>query len=390
MNRNLLLVTASLFTWGLGESGFLYFQTLYLRELGADPLLIGGILSAVGFAMAAFQIPAGYLADRWGQRPMMWISWVVGAASAWLMALAPSLLPFFIGLLLYNLTSYVLAPMNSYITAVRGEWSPARALTLASGGFHLGSAGGPLLAGIIASRYGLRMVYVFGSVILLLSVVLILLIQRAPTEPHTIHTTERSNIFRNRRLLLLACSTLLTMFVLYLPQPLTSNYLVETKQLNYEQIGLLGMVASLGNALALFSLGSLPPLAGFLLGQSLALLFSLLLWRGSGLFWFAGGYFFLSGYRLCRSMVTALARSFVPAQQTGLAFGLLETCNAIAIIIAPLLAGWLFSQQPAAIYILALLGGLVVFLLNWTITRPALLHPPQPTVTLHPTPEKML
>ena len=112
MNRNLLLVTASLFTWGLGESGFLYFQTLYLDQLGADPLLIGGILSAVGVAMAAFQIPAGYLADRWGQRPMMWASWIIGAAAAWMMALAPSLLPFVIGLLLYNLTSYVLAPMN--------------------------------------------------------------------------------------------------------------------------------------------------------------------------------------------------------------------------------------------------------------------------------------
>lgn len=372
MNRNLLLVTASLFTWGLGESGFLYFQTLYLNQLGADPLLIGGILSAVGVAMAAFQIPAGYLADRWGQRPMMWASWIIGAAAAWMMALAPSLLPFVIGLLLYNLTSYVLAPMNSYITAVHGRWSPARALTLASGGFNLGAAGGPLLAGLIATRYGLRMVYVFGSAILMISVILILLIQRAPTEPHTAHTSERSNIFANRRLLLLAGSTLLTMFVLYLPQPLTSNYLVTVKQLDYQQIGLLGMIASLGNAFVMFALGNLNPLGGFLLGQSLAITFSLFLWRGESLAWFAVGYLFLSGYRLSRSMVTALARSLVSPRQTGLAFGLLETCNGAAVIVAPAIAGWLFSRDPSSIYIVALIAGLLVFLLNWVVSQRAL------------------
>ena len=51
MNRNLALVAVSLFTWGAGEGLFIYFQTLYLQQWGADPVMIGAILGGMGIAM---------------------------------------------------------------------------------------------------------------------------------------------------------------------------------------------------------------------------------------------------------------------------------------------------------------------------------------------------
>src|SRR5512140_1171596 len=110
----------SLFTWGVGEGMFIYFQPLYLQKWGANPLEIGAILSLMGIAMAVSQAPAGYLADRVGSRPIMWASWVLGTLSAAFMALAGSLTVFIVGMLIYGLTSFVVAPMNSYITSVRG------------------------------------------------------------------------------------------------------------------------------------------------------------------------------------------------------------------------------------------------------------------------------
>ena len=151
MNRNLALVSVSLLTWGAGEGLFLYFQTLYLQEWGADPLMIGSILGGMGVAMAVMQIPAGYLADRVGSRPVMWGSWLLGTAAAWLMALANSLPLFIAGMLTYGLTSFVLAPMNSYVTAVRGRWSPGRALTLVSAAYNLGAVIGPTIGGALAN-----------------------------------------------------------------------------------------------------------------------------------------------------------------------------------------------------------------------------------------------
>ena len=141
MNRNLLFVILSLFTWGMGEGLFIYFQPIYLQELGADPVLIGGLLGAMGIAMALAQIPSGILADKIGSRSMMWASWTLGTLAAFLMAMARSLPVFAIGLILYGTSAFSIAPMNRYITSVRGKFTVGRSLTLASGIYNLGGSG---------------------------------------------------------------------------------------------------------------------------------------------------------------------------------------------------------------------------------------------------------
>lgn len=378
MNRNLVLVAVSLFTWGAGEGLFIYFQTLYLQEWGADPLLIGSILGGMGIAMAVMQIPAGYLADKVGSRPVMWASWLLGTAAAWLMALANSLPLFVAGMLTYGLTSFVLAPMNSYITAVRGRWSPGRALTLISAAYNLGVVIGPTIGGMLADEYGLKRVYLVSAVILVFSTIIILFVQKPPIEVHS-ESESRSNVFRNGRFLALAGITFITMFALYLPQPLSPNFMQNEHGLNMQQIGLVGTVGSLGNVVIMFVLGHLSAPVAFLIGQPLVALFSLLMWKGTGLPWFALGYFFMAGYRLCRSMVLALARNFIHPTETGLAFGMLETANAVAVILAPLLAGMLYHRSPTSVYMVAL--GLIgaVFVINLGAV-PALMRQPRPAI----------
>jgi len=75
MTGDLILVMISLWAWGTGEGLFIYFQPLYLQQWGADPVLIGAIFGGMGIGMAVSQVPAGYLADRLGPRPIMWLSW---------------------------------------------------------------------------------------------------------------------------------------------------------------------------------------------------------------------------------------------------------------------------------------------------------------------------
>ena len=53
MINDFTLLIFSLITWGVGESAFMYFQPLYLQELGASPLVIGGILGSMGLAMGS-------------------------------------------------------------------------------------------------------------------------------------------------------------------------------------------------------------------------------------------------------------------------------------------------------------------------------------------------
>jgi MFS family permease len=86
---------------------------------------------------------------------------------------------------------------------------------------------------------------------------------------------------------------------------------------------------------------------------------ALAFWWGNLPFWYALGYFMFGGYRVARLMVFAQVRAFIHQAQMGLAYGLTETANSLAVILSPLLAGYLYEQNPALIYPLSL--GLILF-----------------------------
>ncbi len=349
MSRDLLLVMISLFTWGVGEGMFIYFQPLYLQQWGAAPLAIGAILGAYGVAMALAQAPAGYLGDRIGRRPLMWASWILGTASAWMMALAANIEIFSIGLVIYGLTGSVLAPMNSYITEARGKWSVGRAIALSFGMWQLGSVVGPLIGGELGQRYGLQSVYLVGAAILGVSTLIVLFIRPQPVHPHNVEDG-RGRLMHDRRFVTFLGVIFVAILATYLPQPLTANFLQNQRGLSLVAIGQLASISCLGNALLSLALTHLNSGVVFLIGQACVAGFSLLLWQGSGMGWYAAGSFFFGGYRLCRSMSIALIRPLVKPAQIGLAYGLLETANSFAVILAPVIAGYLYQQSPILMY----------------------------------------
>jgi MFS family permease len=333
---------------------FLFFQALYLEQLGADIVQIGAILGAMGVAMAVAQAPAGWLGDRIGSRPVMWSSWVLGAIATVIMALAGSLPGFVAGMLIYGLTSFVVAPMNAYITSVRGEWSVQRALTFVSAMFHLGAALGPVLGGWVGSTLGLQANFRFAAGFFVFSTAIVFLAQRPPVEQHSEHHARQPNLLKNPRFAGLLALIVLTMLGLYLAQPLSANYLQNVQRLTVQQIGWLGTANSLGNALLMLGFGFLKAPLGFLLGQGLVGLFVLFMWQGNHWVWFALAYFFFGGYRLARSMALTYARSLVKLSEMGLAFGLVETGNAIAAIVAPVIASLIYTHNPRLVYVVGL------------------------------------
>lgn len=353
MNRDLIFIALSLFTWGIGEGMFFYIQPLYLEKLGASPQAIGNIIGLVGVAMTVMHIPAGHLADRIGRRPLMWLAWVFGLAAAWMMALSLSLPMFVIGLLLYSATAFVMSPMSSYITSARGNMSVGRALTTVSAFYNLGAIVGPTVGGMIGGRYGFRSIYLVAACIFVVSLVLILFIRSQPVERHE-QTDGKGKFSLNQRYFVYLGVIFLAMFATYLPQPLSANYLQSQHEISVEQIGQLGSIASLGVVVLNLSIGHLPARLAFILGQALVGLFALALWKGGGYPWFMAGYFLLGGYRVARSMAAALTSQLVHSANMGLAYGITEAVSASAIILSPPLAGYLFTNEPTLMYSIAI------------------------------------
>lgn len=371
MNRDLSFLTVSLFLWGIGDGFFWFFQPLVLQNFGADPVLIGIITSGFAVVMGIAHIPAGILADRIGRRPLLWASWQIGLAAIIVMALSKTLAPFVAGYIVYGFSAAVMAPMNSYITAARGKLPVGRALTLVSSGYNLGAVIGPVAGGWIAGKYGLQSIFWFATGIILISNLTILFLRKQPVE-NSEPSHIRGGITIHPRYVGYLVIMFLTIFATYLPQPLSSNYLQNEKLLNYEQIGQLGSISSMGVVVLNLLLGQINAGAGFLLSQVAVAVFALLLWRGSGFPFFALGYFVMGGYRTAKALGTSFTRSLVPPSKMGLAYGLTETVCSLATILAPLLAGVLYSTHPESVYItgLGLIGiSISAGLIFFTITR---------------------
>lgn len=362
-HRDLYLVTFSLLIWGIGEGLFYIFQPLYIQKLGADPIMIGTVLGINAVGMTLSQIPSGYLADRVGRRPVMWFSWGMGVVSSLVMASARNLRGFVIGLLLYGLTSAVLAPMNSYIAHARSNWTVGRAVTFTAAGFSIGAVVGPLVGGMIGERFGLRSVYWLTAVMFFISTVIVLFIRKQPVEKHD-ESEPQPGLLRNPRFVMSLGLILMIMFSTYLPIPLAANFLQNERGLSLTSIGQLGSFQNLGNAVFALTLGHLPALTAFIAGEAALLAVSLLLWKGSGMGYYGLAYFLMGGFRLSRTLSVAFIQPIVGKNQLGLAFGVVESVNSLALILTPILAGFLYDRNPLLVF----RAGAVVLLFSLTLT----------------------
>jgi MFS family permease len=359
IHRDLAIVVMSTFIWGLGEGLFIFFLPLTLQKWDTDAVQIGAVLSMIGVTMAVVQVPAGYFSDRFGTRPLIFASLLLGVTSAIVMAAARSL-PFFVaGLLAYGCTSFISAPMNSYVTSLRGSWTVQRAVTFRAAAFQVGAILGPILGGWIANTAGLSIVFRYSAGLFLASTLVMTLAKHPVESEHQEASIHLVSPFANLRFLGLLAVVFFTIIAISVPQQLTSLYLQNVHHISIQQLGTMGTIASIGTAIIMFALGNLRVSTGMLIGQLLLAGFALLMWRGQGTIAYFTGYFFVGGYQLYRSMALAFSRSLVKVGDTGLAYGLVETGNALAVVVAPLAAGFLYNYRPEAVYI-ASLGALVI------------------------------
>ena len=184
------------------------------------------------------------------------------------------------------------------------------------------------------------------------STIIILFIRPQPIEPR-VNEPLGNNWLINKHYLVYMGVVFLATFAMYLPQPLSPNFLENQRDLSLGQIGQLYSISSIGVVVLNLALGQLSAQLGFLLSQVAVMMFSLFLWRGTDLPWLMLGYFLLGGYKTARLFATAQVRNLVHQARMGLAYGLTETISSTTMILSPILAGYLYTRNPLSIFSIA-------------------------------------
>ncbi len=93
---------------------------------------------------------------------------------------------------------------------------------------------------------------------------------------------------------------------------------------------------------------------------------SALFFNGKSVIYFGFAYLFVGGYRLCRAMTWAITRDMIhPSNRVG--FGAVETMNGLSVILAPILAGFLYRRDPYSVYQVSMIILVSVLILNAVI-----------------------
>src|SRR5260370_34674353 len=79
-NRTLLAVSFAVCATFTGIGMVVPVRTLYARSHGASLFIIGAMASSYLISNFLFQYPSGWLADRWGRKPIMMLSLFLQAA----------------------------------------------------------------------------------------------------------------------------------------------------------------------------------------------------------------------------------------------------------------------------------------------------------------------
>jgi len=169
-------------TRGFWRQGFNTFYPLFaVSLLGWSAADVGYIMSAYFIAGGLFQIPFGFLADRWPRNPQI----VLGSfASPLLLLLIPIVRSFSAVMVVVFLIGMLSAFSRASILAIRTELGRSHGMATLAGlhgsAFASGQMIGPVMCGAIADLFGLSAVFPFGSFVGVIgSVGVILFLRRA-------------------------------------------------------------------------------------------------------------------------------------------------------------------------------------------------------------------
>src|SRR5690348_11848348 len=134
--------------------------------------------SSSGLAMAIASPMWGVLGDRFGRKPMLIRSMRGGAITVGLIFLAQNPAELVILRFLQGATSGTVAAATALVAAETPRSRVGWSLGVVNSGVALGGAIGPVVGGLAGAVFGLRLVFLGGGVLLLLSLIPVLVIVR--------------------------------------------------------------------------------------------------------------------------------------------------------------------------------------------------------------------
>src|SRR3954467_3552850 len=130
----------------------------------ATPREIGFLVATYSVMQFIFSPILGRLSDKYGRRPILFISLLGSAIGYFVIGWAGTLFLVFVGRIIGGVTGGNISTAQAYIADVTSKKDRAKGMGLFGAAFGLGFIFGPALAGVL-SKYGVHVPFYFAAVL---------------------------------------------------------------------------------------------------------------------------------------------------------------------------------------------------------------------------------
>lgn len=162
LTRPLAIIFITIFIDLIGFGMVIPILPFYAETFNATPFEIGMLFSIYSWMQFFFAPILGRLSDKYGRRPVLFISLLGSAIGYLVIGIAGTLPVVFLGRMIGGLTGGNISTAQAYIADVTSKENRARGMGLFGAAFGLGFILGPAIAGIL-SKYGVHVPFFFAA-----------------------------------------------------------------------------------------------------------------------------------------------------------------------------------------------------------------------------------
>jgi DHA1 family multidrug resistance protein-like MFS transporter len=379
--RNFLVICAAEFCFALSMSVIDPFLPGYVASFDVSYALIGLVMSAFGVTRVFVEIPGGVLADRLGQRSLLFIGFALAFGSHLLGGVAHSYVELIVSRMIVGVGSaFSMTAGLMYIGELAPPAQRQRNIARYQSTFSMGGILGPTLGGVLSDLLGIRMLFFIAAGLTSLGMALIFTLRITGSPSPTgsgVPISKLGELVKDPLTLVFCAATFLTFFLFSsIRGTMIPLYGTSVLALTSTQIGVVFSVTSA--IIVLVLVGVVPRLESRIRGSRMLVISLALSAVAVAALSVAPDFLTLAllalplgvGFGLLQPTPFAMVLDRASVENRGLVVGLLRTTGDVGIIVGPLLVGGLLDLgHPALVfYVVAAIIALFA-LLSWRILQ---------------------